>query len=158
MTLYGWDDQKLRVYTNIGYGRDGYGQGGVKTPTGEFILKNRTKDEGHGNFWNALHVRMPNGAIVSGMPNLEVHGPSKFYDNGQPTDANTTVEGPWTAACLALKREQIDELVRSSVDGKTKLVVLEPRGPILTARTKASPGNATGGAPTASSGRSFTPI
>jgi murein L,D-transpeptidase YafK len=94
-------------------------EGDMKTPEGLYLIDAHKPDS---DFHRALHLSYPSNADRARAANSGVDAGSDIEIHGLPNDADAAtfpVEQDWTAGCIALTNDQIDELSPLAPDGIT---------------------------------------
>ena len=117
------DGERLKIY-RVALGRNPVGpkerEGDMKTPEGIYVIDNRTAES---SFHLGLHISYPSAddnvrAAARGVPagfDIMIHG----IRNGLGWMGAFHRWKDWTAGCIALTDEEIEELWRVTPDGTT---------------------------------------
>jgi murein L,D-transpeptidase YafK len=119
------DGSELKTY-RVALGRNPVGpkqeEGDMKTPEGVYQIDAHKNDS---DYHLALHISYPSNEDraraaqrgISAGSDIEIHG----LPNGAGTlgSAHRSSESDWTAGCIALTNEEIEELSRVTPDGTT---------------------------------------
>ena len=94
-------------------------EGDMKTPEGLYTIDGHKPDS---DFHRALHISYPSSADRAQAAATGVNAGSDIEIHGLPNDAgpaNFSAGQDWTAGCIALTNDEIDELSSLTPDGTT---------------------------------------
>lgn len=119
LTLLGADGQPLRTFTGLQLGPAPTGPkrfaGDGRTPEGRYTID-------YGNdasaYWLSLHVSYPNAADRAYAAARGRSPGGAIFLHGQPNSLHSgRISGDWTAGCMALSNEEIEQLWALVPDG-----------------------------------------